>query len=114
MSNDLPKLVIEGVTTDGDVFRPSDWIERLLDSLAHYGQDRRTGERLPYRGPERRRDHQAFLQAQICDGHKCLVVDLRLRDTNPAAYRFLLEFIQNNHLRMRETGSERSAAAESP
>jgi hypothetical protein len=114
MSNDLPKLVIEGITTEGDVFRPSDWTERLLDSLAHYGQDRRTGECRPYRGPERRRGHQAFLQAQICDGHKCLVVDLRLRDTNPAAYRFLLEFIQNNHLRVRETASTNPLTAISP
>jgi len=114
MSSDLTQLVIEGITTEGDVFRPSDWIERLLDSLAHYGQDRRAGERRPYRGPERRRGQQAFLQAQFCDGRKCLVVDLRLRDTNPAAYRFLLEFIQNNHLRMHETGRERSATAESP
>ena len=80
MPNDSPKLVIEGITTEGTVFRPSDWVERLLDSLAHYGQDRRAGQHRPYRGPERRQGGQAFLQAQICDGHKCLIVDLRLRD----------------------------------
>jgi len=114
MPNDSPKLVIEGITTEGTVFRPSDWVERLLDSLAHYGQDRRAGQHRPYRGPERRRGGQAFLQAQICDGHKCLIVDLRLRDANPAAYRFLLEFIQNNHLRVRETGGDNQVAAESP
>jgi len=30
----------------------------------------------------------------MIDGRKCLVVDTRLRDANPAAYRFLQEFIQ--------------------
>lgn len=40
----------------------------------------------------------------MIDGHKCLVVDMRLRDANPAAYRFLQEFIQNNCLRMQQPG----------
>jgi hypothetical protein len=33
------------------------------------------------------------------------VVDARLQEANPAAFRFLQEFIQSNRLRMRETGS---------
>ena len=37
MSDPVAQIVIEGVTEEGAVFRPSDWIERLLDSIAHYG-----------------------------------------------------------------------------
>jgi hypothetical protein len=55
-----------------------------------------------------------FLQAQMINGHKCLVVDMRLRDANPTAYRFLQEFIQNNRLRILETDSASPATAESP
>lgn len=36
----------------------------------------------------------------MIDGSKCLVVDTRLREANPSAFRFLLEFIENNRLRI--------------
>lgn len=98
-----PKIIIQGITLDGVVFRPSDWIERLIDTLFSYGEDRRTRTG-PYSGPDRRRRQVGFLRAQMIDGRKCLVVDTRLRDVNPAAYRFLLEFIENNRLQLLETG----------
>lgn len=101
MNDPTTQIVIEGITEEGMAFRPSDWIDRLLDSLAHFGRDRRTGDRRLYRGPERRRHDLAFLQAQICNGRKCLVVDLRLRDANPQAFEFLMEFVRSNRLRCR-------------
>ena len=109
MASDAPKLIIEGITLDGVVFRPSDWIGRLIDTLFSYGEDRRTRSG-PYSGPERRRRQVGFLRAQMIDGRKCLVVDTRLRDANPAAYRFLLEFIENNQLQMQETGRLKPAS----
>jgi len=99
MSSDLPLFVIEGITLDGTVFRPSDWIERLIDTVSSYGSDRRT--RLgSYSGPDRRRQQVGFLRAQIIDGRKCLLVDARLQAANPVAFHFLQEFIQSNRLRM--------------
>lgn len=102
MSNDLPTLVIEGVTLDGMVFRPSDWIERLIGTLSAYGEDRRASTRV-YAGMDRRQRQESFLRAQMIDGSKCLVVDIKLREVNPAAYHFLLEFIQSNRLRNQAT-----------
>lgn len=99
MSKHLPTLVIEGITLEGVVFRPSDWIERLISTLASYGEDRRQGGR-PYHGIERRQEN--FVQAQMINSRKCLVVDCRLRESNPAAYHFLQEFIQNNRLQTGE------------
>lgn len=104
MHDPAAQIVIEGITEEGVAFRPSDWIERLLDSLAHFGHDRRTGQHRHYRGPERRRHDHHFLQAQICDGRKCLIVDLRLRDANPQAFEFLMEFVRSNRLRCRQDG----------
>jgi len=113
MSSEQPKIIIEGITLDGKIFRPSDWIERLIDTVYSYGEDRRTRSG-PYTGPERRRRQVGFLQAQMIDGRKCLVVDMRLRDANPAAYRFLQDFIQNNCLRIQETNNASSATEKSP
>jgi hypothetical protein len=101
MLNNPPRFVIEGITVDGMVFRPSDWIERLIDTLSSYGVDRRA-RRGSYPGPDRRRQQLNFLCAQMIEGRKCLVVDARLRDANPAAFRFLQEFTQSNRLRMQE------------
>ena len=102
MSNDPPTLVIEGVTLDGMVFRPSDWIERLIGTLSAYGEDRRASTRV-YAGMDRRQRQESFLRAQMIDGSKCLVVDTKLREVNPGAYHFLLEFIQSNRLRTQAT-----------
>lgn len=104
MTSDSPKLVIEGITQDGQIFRPSDWIERLIGTLSTYGEDRRVNPR-PHLGMDRRRRQEIFLQAQMIDGHKCLVVDTRLREANPSAYRFLQEFIENNRLRILSGGA---------
>lgn len=109
MSSELPIIIVEGITLDGQVFRPSDWIERLIDTVFSYGEDRRNRSG-SYSGPERRRRQVGFLQAQVIDGCKCLVVDMRLRDTNPAAYRFLQDFIQINRLRVIDPDSANSVS----
>lgn len=111
MPSEPLKIIIEGITLDGAVFRPSDWIERLIDTLSSYGEDRRSRSG-SYCGPERRRRQVGFLQAQMIDGRKCLVIDTRLRDANPDAFFFLLEFIQNNRLRMLEIDRTNPAAAD--
>jgi len=98
MPNESPHLVIEGLTRDGKVFRPSDWAERLIETASTYGADRRV-QRTHHPGPERRRRQIDFLQVQIIGGRKYLVVDLRLREANPAAYAFVMEFVENNRLR---------------
>lgn len=98
MSSELPMFVVEGITMEGKVFRPSDWIERLIDTVSTYGSDRRAHAG-SYSGPDRRRQQVGFLRAQIIEGRKCLVVDARLQQANPAAFRFLQDFIQSNRLR---------------
>jgi len=113
MPSEPPKIIVEGITQEGQIFRPSDWIERLIDTVISYGEDRRARSG-PYHGPDRRRRQVGFLQAQMIEGRKCLVVDKRLRDANPAAYRFLQEFIQNNRLRMQDTDNANPVATISP
>jgi hypothetical protein len=98
---DDEKIIVEGVTLDGRRFRPSDWIDRLCDSITSFGEGRRVA-RASYRGHERRARQLPFLWAQMIDGAKCLVVNLRLREANPLAYRFVMGFVKDNHLRSRQ------------
>jgi len=66
MINKHVKIVIEGVTEDGKRFRPSDWIERISGNLSTFGNDRRIR-------------YSRYLQPQILQGQKCLVIDPELR-----------------------------------
>lgn len=80
-------IIIEGVTEDGRTFRPSDWIERISGNLSTFGSDRRIR-------------YSRYLQPQIREGKKCLAVDPRLREANPAAFQFLMDFAKGNKLRI--------------
>ncbi len=91
-------LIVVGETEDGQTFRPSDWTERLIDAAAAYGQDRRQRRDL-YAGPDRRQRQTEFLTAQIVDGRKCLMIDLRLREANPGAFAYIMTFVHSHGLR---------------
>lgn len=90
------RLIIEGVTEDGRTFRPSDWIERISGSLSSFGNDRRMR-------------YSNYVQPEICDGKKCLVVDTALRDRNPTQFNFLIDFARGNRLRVREIDTDTAA-----
>lgn len=81
-------IVIEGITEDGRTFRPSDWIERISGSLSTFGIDRRI-----------RYSH--YVQPQMIDGRKCLVLDPGLKQVNPSAFSFLVDFAKGNKLKIR-------------
>ena len=83
------EFLIEGVTADGKTFRPSDWAERLCGVLAAFGGDHRM-QYSPYVYPVTRQ------------GVRSVVVDLRLEEIEPMAYRFLLGFAKDNELRTRD------------
>lgn len=83
------KIIIEGITEEGKTFRPSDWIERICGSLSAFGNDRRIR-------------YSRYVQPQIIEGKRCLVIDGDLRDKNPAAFNFLIDFGKANKLRLRE------------
>jgi hypothetical protein len=94
------KIIIEGVTEDGRAFRPSDWIERISGSLSTFGSDRRI-----------RYSH--YLQPQMLEGKKCLVVNSELQQRDPGAFKFLMDFAKGNRLRIRETGQNGPTSTDS-
>jgi hypothetical protein len=83
------EFVIRGVTLDGRPFRPSDWAERLCGVMAAFGGDHRM-------------QYSPYVHPVTSAGVRCVVVDVRLREIEPMAFRFLLNFARDNELQTRE------------
>jgi hypothetical protein len=83
------EFVIQGVTLDGKPFRPSDWAERLCGVLAAFGNDHRM-------------QYSPFVHPVTANGVRCVVVDVRLEEVEPMAYRFLISFAKDNELKTRD------------
>lgn len=80
------RIIIEGVTETGEIFRPSDWAERVCGLLSTFKKNRI--------------DYSPLLTPSVYNGHKCVLVDPRLKESNPALYEHILEFAQENHLKI--------------
>ena len=94
------EFVIVGLTLDGKPFRPSDWAERLCGVMAAFGNDHRM-------------QYSPFVHPVTANGVRCVVVDVRLEQLAPMAYRFLLSFAKDNELQVRDGRiAERTRLAE--
>jgi len=90
MSDSEPKdkkIVIEGVTTEGDAFRPSDWAERMSGSMASF-----KNSRIHY---------SPLLQPSVNrEGYKCVILDPKLKESSPQVYQAILDFATTNNLKI--------------
>ena len=86
MPGEAAEFVIQGVTQEGKPFRPSDWAERLCGVMSAFGGDHRM-------------QYSPFVHPITANGVRCVVVDIRLEQIEPMAYRFLLNFAKDNELR---------------
>lgn len=87
MAIEINEFIIRGVTRDGQTFRPSDWAERLAGVMSAFG-----GGRLGY---------SPYCYPITSANVRCVVVDERLKDIEPMAYKFLLNFARDNELETR-------------
>ena len=86
-TTDSTTFIIVGLTKQGKKFRPSDWAERLCGVMSAFGAERKM-KYSPYVGPG---DY---------NGEKAVFVDGRLGEIEPMAYRFMLNFAQDNDLQI--------------
>ena len=86
MNNKIESFVIVGVTSANRTFRPSDWADRLCGIMSAFGADNRMMYS-PYVRP-----------SCTIEGHKSVIVDGRLYDIEPLAYKFLINFAKDNEL----------------
>ena len=88
MSQLIESFIIIGVTREGRTFRPSDWADRLCGIMSAFGSDHRMMYS-PYVRP-----------GCSLKGEKTVLVDARLYDIEPLAYKFLINFANDNNLKM--------------
>ena len=89
MSGNITEIVIIGVTTAGQTFRPSDWAERLCGCMSLFGDDQRV-------------TYSPYVKPIISSDIKCVVVDRRLEQIDAEAFGFLMNFARDNELQLRE------------
>lgn len=80
------KIIIEGVTESGETFRPSDWAERMSGRLSTFRK--------------RRIRYSPLLQPTMKEGHQCVALDPKLKETDPELYESILKFAQTNRLKI--------------
>ena len=90
------QYVIVGVTADGRAFRPSDWSERLAGAMSCFRPGGTVGGAAAFIG------YSPFCQPRTVDGQKAVLVDESLREVEPMAWDFVMNFARDNGLQVRE------------
>jgi hypothetical protein len=83
----MSKIIIQGLTQSGKKFRPSDWAERLCGAVASYDKNRRI-------------TFHPCVSLATMDHIKCVVVDPSLEEDEDMLYNFLLDFADENNLKV--------------
>ena len=86
------QFYIRGVTHDGRTFRPSDWSERLAGAMSCFRPGGGAGGIGAFIG------YSPYCVPQLIDGVKCVIVSDALRDLEPMAWDFVMNFARDNGL----------------
>ena len=84
------RFVILGQTSAGRTFRPSDWAERLAGVMAVF--------RPAKAGTQQHLTYSPYVVPSSQRGIRCVIVDPQLRQVEPMAYSFVLNFARDNDL----------------
>ena len=94
VSSTAKQVFILGLTKDGRTFRPSDWAERLAGVMSSFRPGgAQPGSHLSY---------SPWCVPMVVNGIKCVVVNRELRDYEPMAWDFVINFARDNNLQMAE------------
>ena len=93
MSTPAPReVVIQGSTHDGRLFRPSDWAERLAGAMSCFRPDGERGGIGSFIG------YSPLCVPRLIEGVKCVIVSDSLRNVEPMAWEFVMNFARDNNL----------------
>ncbi|MDP3621896.1 MAG: DUF3579 domain-containing protein [Polynucleobacter sp.] len=87
-------LFIQGITSSGKPFRPSDWAERLCGVMAVF--------RPPGDSGDPRFTYSPYARPVQIAKIKYVVIDTRLHTLDPRALDFVLNFAKDNDLSIEE------------
>jgi Protein of unknown function (DUF3579) len=97
MSNPPPReFFIQGVTLEGQTFRPSDWAERLAGAMSCFRPDGVRGGIGAFIG------YSPLCVPRLINGVKCVIVSEALREVEPMAWDFVMNFARDNRLQLTE------------
>jgi hypothetical protein len=95
MTSTAPRrYYIQGITLQGRTFRPSDWAERLAGAMSSFRPAGGLGGKAAYIG------YSPYCVPQVIDGVKCVLVNEALRDIEPMAWDFVMNFAADNELKV--------------
>ena len=94
--NQQRQFVIQGITVAGRTFRPSDWSERLAGAMSSFRPGGGVGGIGAYIG------YSPYCVPQVVDGVKCVLVSEALKDIEPMAWDFVMNFARDNELPVNE------------
>ncbi|AOX99794.1 hypothetical protein BJP62_04570 [Jeongeupia sp. USM3] len=81
------EIIIQGITSSGREFRPSDWAERLSGILSTFGFD----QKLSY---------APYVRPMVHENIRCVAVDKQLEKIDPRVFEFIMTFARDNDLRI--------------
>jgi hypothetical protein len=88
------EFFIQGITAAGRQFRPSDWAERLAGALSSFRpKGAGIGAHIGY---------SPYCIPRVIDNVKCVIVNEALRDLEPMAWDFVMNFARDNELQVVE------------
>ncbi len=87
------EFFILGITNQGKPFRPSDWAERLCGVMSCF---RLEGSG----GPHAHLQYSPFVRPTVLNNVKAVVVNADLREFEPLAYHFVVDFAKDNDLQV--------------
>jgi hypothetical protein len=87
------EFFIQGITSDGRAFRPSDWAERLCGVMSHFRPEGSGGRNAHLK-------YSPYVRPTVLDGVKSVLVNEQLREIEPLAYHFVLDFARDNDLQV--------------
>ncbi len=97
MTNSPPReFFIQGITLDGQTFRPSDWAERLAGAMSCFRPDGMRGGIGAFIG------YSPLCVPRLINGVKCVIVSEVLKEVEPMAWDFVMNFARDNQLQLTE------------
>ena len=97
MTNPKPRdFFIQGVTLEGQTFRPSDWAERLAGAMSCFRPDGVQGGIGAFIG------YSPLCVPRVINGVKCVIVNEELKGVEPMAWDFVMNFARDNRLQLTE------------
>ena len=86
------EVFIQGTTRDGKTFRPSDWAERLAGAMSCFRPEGSASGRGAFIG------YSPYCVPRYVNDVKGVIVNAELREREPMAWDFVMNFARDNEL----------------